>query len=83
MSKLVALVLEPDHAEPNGFAFYAYFKDDYDHEQVLEVLRDLDDPRLECGACSFSEEVSDGSDEVPNALTAATGLRRFFVCQGV
>lgn len=84
MSKLIAVRLEPDHQTPEAFSFYAYFQDGgFDFEQVNQVIEaDGDDDRLEGGAYGLSEELSVDAEEVPNAITRATGLRRFFVCQG-
>lgn len=81
MSKLIAVRLEPDHQNTNACSFYAYFEGGAcDLDQVNEAFENEDD-RLEGGALSPTEELSDGTEEVPNALTRATGLRRFFVCQ--
>lgn len=83
MSKLIAVRLEPDHQTPEALSFYAYFQGGgYDLDQVNEALDDDEDERVEGGALSPSDELSDGAEEVPNAITRATGLRRFFVCQG-
>lgn len=82
MSKLIAVRLEPDHQTPEALSFYAYFEGGgYDPDQVNEALEN-EDERLEGGALSPTEELSDGTEETPNAITRATGLRRFFVCQG-
>lgn len=81
MSTMIAVRLEPDHQTPEALSFYAYFDGEFDGNQVNEAVENEEDARYEGGALSPSEEWSDGTEEVPNAITRATGLRRFFVCQ--
>lgn len=81
MSKLVVIQVETSHHDPNAVAFYAYFEGgECDLKQVQAAFDDEDSELIEGGGSPF---LDDGlqAEEVPNRLSKATGLRRFFVCQ--
>lgn len=73
---LKAVQLETLHDEPDAVAFYAYVDGEYDADEVRRALEDDEDERVQGGALSPGPTLPKGK-EVPNALSRATGLRRF------
>lgn len=81
VSKLIVVQVETSHYDANAVAFYAYFEGgECDVEQVRKAFEDEDGDLVEGGGEPFLEGGLQ-PEEVPNRLSRATGLRRFFVCQ--
>ena len=77
---LVSLKLETCHANSDGVAWYAYTHGVLTDTQELEALYEDDTAVFECdGGALGVDEWEKVPTEVPNALTRATGLRRWYV----
>ena len=83
--RLVALQLETCHANTNGTAWYAYVEGEGTPSQAQslagEAYQGHDADRVENAPLS-AEFVAD-PEEVPNALSRHTGLRRYYVAAAV
>ncbi len=83
MPKLVAVQLETCHANSDGTAWYGYFTGpvEFEEEDTLpadeSVIEEVE-AAVEKSSDPLSIEVEDW-EEVPNALSRHTGLRRYYV----
>ena len=77
-SKLVAVQLETCHANTDGTAWYAYFTGEFP-EDNFKILKEIEKAAKEDGAPLGVEIEEDSVEEVPNALSKHTGLRRYYV----
>lgn len=82
MSKLVAVQLETCHANSDGSAWYAYLDGEFTEEQFNDrsFRREVRELIKENGAPLRFE--FDGLEEVPNRLSKATNLRRYYIGYG-
>lgn len=81
MAQLLSVQLESCHHNLDGSSFYAYFKGEPTKEE-LETC--LNDPALiEASGLSpdKDEEFPVSPEEVPNLLSKAAGLRRYYVSE--
>lgn len=76
--KVIAVQLETCHANTNGTAWYAYLDGEFP-ENNFKVLKDIETAAKQDGAPLGVEIEEDSIEEVPNALSKHTKLRRYYV----
>jgi hypothetical protein len=76
-SPLVVVQLETCHANTDGSAWYAYFDREPTLQDKLDCLNDKS--KVEDGGCLGAELEPDSFEFVPNIMSKALGLYRYYV----
>jgi hypothetical protein len=82
--KIVAVQLETGHANSDGTAWYAYCNGTLSVDELgVDAFEDLVGGLAKADGAPLGLEFDNSPEEVPNLLSNATGLRRYWVASAV